>query len=241
MESERPNYQEYRADFARYQVEAAGQEKSEQISAKLSADIENATTHEGKMRAVYAMMENSRPNDHEYLADLARDKDRFIELARLSDEKGFAPKVNQASTALYHGAQAGTLKPFSFGSRDDAVEYASRTISVMQGSISIINHFGGGDPKIDGTFEGRTLREGQEMTLKMQQMNAMDEDRLNAARMRLVVEADVLAKSLGVDGPIYGQKDGQMQLSSFDISFEGEPLMRSFSGGTYTEYRQDAH
>lgn len=57
--------------------------------------------------------------------------------------------------------------------------------------------------------------------------------------MRLFVEAEMFAKSLGVDEPVYEVKDGKVQINAFDINYNGDTIMRSLGDGKSAEYRAD--
>lgn len=164
---------------------------------------------------------------------LRQGKAAAMEEARFEDTNGFALKVNARSKALYATAQAGALRPFSFDSKDDALNFAKSTLSKLTEFANTINRSGGGDPTVGGGYSGLTFEpvEGYDDFNKvMQQSVESRKDNLEASRMLLFVESEMLRETFGIEEPIYEIKDGQVHIKSFEIIYQGEEIARSLSG-----------
>lgn len=63
----------------------------------------------------------------------------------------------------------------------------------------------------------------------------VEKDRLEAGRMNFAIAANALAKTFGIEEPLYEIVDGEVKIRSFDISYRGEQIAHS-AGGVPVRY-----
>jgi len=161
------------------------------------------------------------------------------ETSRTTDQTAFKPMVTSATKALYANAQAGTLLPQDFSSKEEAKNGAAMSLASLRGYAEIINRMGDGDLELGGTFNSAASEEDKAASEIVRALDAHMRDILESRRMLLVVEADVFAKTFNIDEPIYEVEDGKVQINAFDIEYGGDTIMRSLGDGKAAEYRAD--
>ncbi len=195
-----------------------------------------------RIEAVYDhLIQGAQSGNRLDVAKLREGKAASLGEAQFENQNGFARQVNLRSIALYETAQAGGLQPFSFDSKEEALAFAERTLSNLQDFAATINRNGGGDPTVDGEYTGKIFEpiDGyDEFNKVMQQHVSSSQDNLEASRMLLFVDAEMLSLTFGTDAPIYEVDDGQVQIRSFDISYNGETIAHS-AGGAMAEYGEN--
>ncbi|MEX5579431.1 hypothetical protein [Pseudophaeobacter sp. A-200-2] len=168
-------------------------------------------------------------------------KEVSVQEARFADENGFNLQVNSRSVSTYKSVQADGANPVNFSSKEEALQYASRTLSALQRFAEAINTYGNGDPTVGGEYSGTNFEpvEGyDEFNAHMKMQEARTQDNLEASRMRLVVESEILSATFGIDEPIFEIKDGQVGIRSFDMTYRGETIAHS-AGGNMAEYSEN--
>lgn len=186
-----------------------------------------------------AIAKAERSGDSSKVSDMRRNKRTALVEARFEDENGFRRKANTATKILYNKAQSNSLKPFHFKTQEEASTFASSKLSGFSNYARMINNYGGGDPSVGGAYQPKEWKRHEgydEYNNFFEKREVMMEDSLQAARMRLAAEAQVLAKSFGIDEPIYEVSDGKLQIREFDIEYRGQKLLRSLGGGATAEY-----
>lgn len=168
-------------------------------------------------------------------------KETSVQEARFADENGFNPQVNSRSVSTYESVQANGANPVSFADKDEALEFASNALSALQRFADTVNTYGNGNPTVGGEYTGTTFEpvDGfDEFNEFVQMHEARTRDNLEASRMRLVVDTEILSATFGIDEPIFEVQDGQVQIRSFDLTYQGETIAHS-AGGTMTEYGEN--
>ena len=172
---------------------------------------------------------------------LAAGKERSLANIKFQEENGYTQQATQNLKNLYHQAESGDINGRGLDDKEDAISYISRTLAQLQNAVGTINRLGEGDIALDGAYDGRTFEpvEGYDEYNKwLEQHVASSKDALEASRMKLVVESEMLAKTFGIDEPIFEVKDGQVQIRSFDMTYKGETIAHS-AGGAMVEYGEN--
>lgn len=194
---------------------------------------------------VEAMKANQGPVPDRLRAAVAHS----AEIAKRNEQAGSASSTavssvpekrhNTASKILLAKAKADLLGPESLVSESHAKKYASRALSSFQSFIGNINRRGDGDLTVGGRFNAFFRQEHVEIVPEFGEMNERMQDFLEADRVQLFAEAQIFAKTFGIDEPIYEVKDGKVQIRAFDIEYNGEKIMRSLGNGKTAEYREN--
>lgn len=162
-----------------------------------------------------------------------------VEPTSSAARNSYETRHNDASKILFAKAKAGQLNPVSLISKSHAMEYASRALSAFQEFVGTINRSGGGDPAVGGYYKDKFPPEHVALVPIFGVINERTKDNLEADRVRLFAEAQIFAKTFGIDEPIYEVKDGKVQIRAFDIEYNGEKIMRSLGNGKTAEYREN--
>ncbi len=180
-------------------------------------------------------------------------KAHLIEDLKFEQEHGFARQTTSAAKSVYDAAQSGRINPRHFNSQSDAIEYAKSSLSTFSHYISTINSRGQGDPSVEGPFSAVSpdqyqMVEGydeynamiEDLKKSTEYWNERNKDTLTADRMYLFAEGQEFAKTFNIsDGLLHRNADGQLQLGTFDISYNGRKLAHSIGDGTLALYRPD--
>jgi hypothetical protein len=185
-------------------------------------------------------------------ASLRRAKARMIARFKFEDEHGFTQQTTTATKSVYAAAKAGRIHGRHFSDKSDAIEFARSALSTFQSYITDINLHGKGDAKVGGGFTPYTaehfqMNKGDNASpsdAKAQKMadywNERNKDMLTASRMYLFAEGQEFTKTFAISGGLLSRSsDGQLQLGTFDISYNGHKLAQSIGDGTFALYRPD--
>lgn len=178
-------------------------------------------------------------------AEFQQRKENALNQAREWDGLGFKPQASEGLKNWYDKVQAGETGGRYLGdhNEDQVYGYASRALSALSGAADIINRYGTGDPSLEGEYTGYVyeapVEDGyEEFKQMMQRREAVNRDWLEASRLKLVTVADELAKTFGIEEPIYEVVDGEVKIRSFDISYQGEKIAHS-AGGSSVRYDEN--
>lgn len=87
-----------------------------------------------------------------------------------------------------------------------------------------VNRSGDGDIAFHGVFYSPFRPEQCAAVPAFDLHHKMSKNDLAMSRMSLVIELVSVAKSFGVDEPVFGVKDGKVQIRSFDLSATAGPF-----------------
>jgi len=148
----------------------------------------------------------------------------------------FEPRSERLSTKLlYTKAKAGNVNPMTFESKDKAIDYAKSTLEGLRSMVKSINTHGGGDVKPGGEYTPY-IPEDQQLNDTLKLLEAMIKDRVETSRQYLEIDSAILSRTFGIDQPVFGVKDGKVEIRAFDIEYQGEKIVRSLGGGLSAEY-----
>ncbi len=173
-----------------------------------------------------------------------------------SEQKhSFTRQTTSGVRNVYALAQSGRINPRHFSNNSDALRFAESALQSLDSYITVVNQLGEGDPTVGGPFtaknyekfqpvegydEWNAMMEGLESRIADLNLNESNQDRLTANRMNLFTEAKEFALTFNINEPLYSRNaDGQLQLGTFDISYNGHKLARSIGDGTLALYRPD--
>ena len=152
-------------------------------------------------------------------------------------EHGFRSLV-RANEGTYEAAKAKGVEGARFGSTQEALTFASDVLQDIRSNLVAINSYGGGDATVGGSYEWLDdATKGDDPVHAW--MDARNQDRLEGSRMDLFVNTEYLKATFGIEGSILEERDGKLQIRSFDIEYGGKTIARSVGDGTIAPYRAD--
>lgn len=151
-------------------------------------------------------------------------------------ENGFRRQVNSMLEGSYSQAVSGRFGGSSFGSHQEAQDFASQMVSGVWGHLVTSNRNTNG-LATSSFVEGTAQTEG----IRVDQAEAMLKDGQQAAQMNMFMQAALLDKSLEVSGgPLYAKQDGYYHMNNVEIRYGGKLVLTvEEHGGKLTLYDED--